>query len=321
MSINGFQGSCMSDTTSTLPLRERFTDYIRSLQDRICKKLESLDEDGAFEEDRWERDGGGGGQTRIIENGALFEKGGVNTSVVHGTLPEHIQQKFDVESDQFFAAGLSLVMHPETPMIPTVHANIRYFELFEDEVGGPRADAWFGGGIDLTPYYFWEEDVRHFHSILKQACDPHGENLYEKYKKQCDEYFYLDHREEARGVGGIFYDYLRANEDRSLEDLNAFSCSVGDCFLDAYVPIVKRRREEPYSDRHRYFQELRRGRYVEFNLVYDRGTLFGLKTGGRTESILMSLPPHVRWDYDVDVEDGTREAELIEVLKNPRDWV
>ncbi len=303
------------------PIKNRFADYITSLQNKICSTLEEYDREASFQEDQWERDGGGGGITRIIEDGDLFEKGGVNISTVHGTLPDPIKKKFGVEAQYFYAAGLSLVLHPYSPMIPTIHANFRYFELYEDEVGGPRKDAWFGGGIDLTPYYLWEEDVRHFHEVLKNACDPHGEDLYPRFKEACDEYFYLDHRDEARGVGGIFFDYLRANEERTLEDWFAFTTDAGDVFLDTYVPIIERRRDEPYGDSHRYFQEVRRGRYVEFNLVYDRGTLFGLKTGGRTESILMSMPPRVRWDYNYQIQENSPEEEMLEVLKNPRDWV
>ncbi len=302
-------------------MKREFEGFIDSLQGDICSTFEDLDGEASFQEDHWQRDGGGGGTTRMIENGELFEKGGVNTSRVHGDLPDPIRKQFEVDDDQFYAAGLSLVMHPESPMVPTVHANFRYFELYEDEVGGARSDAWFGGGIDLTPYYLWEEDAVDFHSTLKQACDPHGKDLYPRFKRACDNYFYLDHRNEARGIGGLFFDYLRESEERSLEDWHQFTTDVGDMFLESYVPIVRRRRNESYSDRHRYFQELQRGRYVEFNLVYDRGTLFGLKTEGRTESILMSMPPRVRWDYDVDPEEGSREEELKEVLKNPRDWV
>ncbi len=304
-----------------MSIRESFVGYTRTLQDDICTTFEDLDGGGRFREDNWTRDGGGGGTTRTIEDGDLFEKGGVNVSRVYGDLPPPIRKKFDVDDDKFFAAGISLVMHPENPMVPTVHANFRYFELYEDEVGGERSDAWFGGGIDLTPYYLWEEDAVQFHTVLKRACDPHGEDLYPRFKQACDDYFYLDHRKEARGIGGLFFDYLRAGDERSLDDWYRFTLDVGDVFLDAYVPIVRRRRDESYAEDHRYFQELQRGRYVEFNLVYDRGTLFGLKTGGRTESILMSLPPRVRWDYNVEPEEGTREAELKEVLKNPRDWV
>lgn len=306
---------------SDQPLRKEFSRCVMRLQDEICTRLEEVDGSESFRWDSWERSGGGGGVTRVLEDGEVFEKGGVNRSTVHGELPDLIRKRFEVEEGVFFASGLSIVLHPESPMIPTVHMNIRYFELFEDEVGGQRRDAWFGGGIDLTPYYLWEEDVVHFHRALKQACDPHGEDLYPRFKEQCDDYFYLDHREEARGVGGIFFDYLRGGEERSLEDWFGFVRDVGEVFLDAYVPILKRRRKESCEERHRRFQEIRRGRYAEFNLVYDRGTLFGLKTDGRTESVLMSMPPRVRWVYDHRPEEGSREEELLEVLEEPRDWV
>lgn len=303
------------------PLKERFVDFIHHLQDEICNELEKLDGKASFRKDSWDRPGGGGGESRVIEKGEVFEKGGVNISEVHGELPDLIRERFGVDQGWFFASGLSLVVHPRSPMVPTVHANYRYFELYDDEEMSERVDGWFGGGADLTPYYLWEEDARHFHQKLKEACDKHGEELYPRFKKECDEYFYNDHRSEARGVGGLFFDYLRANEDYSLEDWYAFTTEVGNSFMDSYLPIVKRRKEEPWGEQERYFQEIRRGRYVEFNLIHDRGTLFGLKTEGRTESILMSLPPEVRWDYDFQVEEGTREAQLLEVLQNPREWV
>ena len=240
---------------------------------------------------------------------------------MHGELPEPIKKRFEVDQGWFWAGGISLVVHPLSPMIPTVHANFRYFELYDDEDMDQISDAWFGGGADLTPYYLWEEDARHFHQTFKLACDPHGNELYPRFKKECDDYFYIDHRGEARGVGGLFFDYLRANDQRSIKDWYAFVKSAGDHFLESYMPIVERRQNEPYGDKERYFQEIRRGRYVEFNLIHDRGTLFGLKTNGRTESILMSLPPRVRWDYDFPVESGSREAELIKIMRNPQDWI
>lgn len=317
-------------------LKESFAGYIRSLQDRICEALEGEDGVGRFRHDDWEREGGGGGHTRVIEGGELFEKGGVNISTVHGELPEPIRRRFEVEEGWFWAGGLSLVIHPRSPMIPTVHANVRYFELYDDPGLSEMRDCWFGGGADLTPYYVWEEDAAHFHRAWKGACDPHGGELYPAFKKECDDYFYNDHRGEARGVGGIFFDYLRPGTgpglsgreepgdtgERSAGDWYDFATDVGDAFLGSYLPIVRRRREEPWEDAHRRFQELRRGRYVEFNLIYDRGTLFGLKTGGRTESILMSLPPRVRWDYDFTPEPGSREEETVELLSGePVDWI
>ncbi|MDX1618659.1 MAG: oxygen-dependent coproporphyrinogen oxidase [Balneolaceae bacterium] len=304
------------------PLKDRFTDYIYDLQSRICTSLEELDGKARFRHDDWDREGGGGGHTRVIEKGRVFEKGGVNVSTVHGELPELIRKRFEVDQGWFWAGGLSLVIHPLSPMVPTVHANFRYFELYDDRQMEEIRDRWFGGGTDLTPYYLWDEDAVHFHKVLKQACDRHGRDLYPRFKKECDRYFFNSHRQEARGIGGIFFDYLRPSDDRSAEDWYSFSTRTGEVFLEGYIPIVIRRVDEPYGEEHRYFQEIRRGRYVEFNLIHDRGTLFGLKTGGRTESILMSLPPRVRWDYDYEVKDETsREAYLLQCLHNPVDWI
>ncbi len=302
-------------------IKEQFAAYIQNLQNEICSALEEIDGKSTFREDDWDRDGGGGGKTRVISKGDVFEKGGVNISTVHGELPEPIQKHFNVEDGWFWAGGISLVVHPKSPMIPTVHANFRYFELYDDEEMTNAVDGWFGGGADLTPYYLYEEDARHFHQTFKDVCDKHGEDLYPDFKKQCDEYFYNSHRNEARGIGGLFFDYRRADEKRSLEDWHAFVEDTGKVFLDSYIPIVEKRKDESYGEEERYWQEIRRGRYVEFNLIHDRGTLFGLKTSGRIESILMSLPPEVRWDYDFNPEKGSREAKLIEVLKEPREWV
>jgi coproporphyrinogen III oxidase len=299
-------------------VKQDFTSYIHHLQDSICQGLEELD-GGKFREDRWTRREGGGGITRIIGPGQLIEKGGVNISMVHGEITAPIRQQLKVEGHHFFACGLSLVIHPNSPMIPTVHANVRYFELYDDH--DVVVDAWFGGGADLTPYYLWEEDALHFHRTYKNACYPFGVDLYARYKKQCDGYFVNTHRGgECRGIGGIFYDYLRAGDRESPENGMNFSKAVGNAFADAYFPIVRRRATEPFAERERYWQELRRGRYVEFNLLHDRGTLFGLKSNGRTESILMSLPPRVRFDYTDDPTPGSREAELIRILKNPKNW-
>lgn len=302
-------------------IKNRFIDFIQNLQDEICTALEEVDGKAVFRSDDWDRKGGGGGHSRIIEKGNVFEKGGVSTSAVHGELPELIRKRFEVEQGWFWAGGISLVIHPWSPMVPTVHANFRYFELYEDEQMHEVRDSWFGGGADLTPYYLWDEDAIHFHRVFKEACDLHGEDLYPEFKKECDAYFYNDHRDEGRGIGGLFFDYLRETSDRSIEDWYDFTTETGSAFLDAYLPIVKRRKDEPFEDKHRYFQEIRRGRYVEFNLIHDRGTLFGLKTDGRTESILMSLPPEVRWDYDFQIEEGSREAYLLERLENPIDWI
>lgn len=302
-------------------IKTQFTAYIQNLQNEICSVLEEIDGKSSFREDDWDREGGGGGKTRVIQKGNVFEKGGVNISTVHGELPEPIKKHFNVDDGWFWAGGISLVIHPKSPMIPTVHANFRYFELYDDEDMENQVDGWFGGGADLTPYYLYENDAQHFHQSFKKACDKHGNDLYPEFKKQCDEYFYNSHRNEARGIGGLFFDYLREDGSRSLKDWHAFVEDTGKVFLESYLPIVKRRMDEVYGEKERYWQEIRRGRYVEFNLIHDRGTLFGLKTSGRIESILMSLPPEVRWDYDYNPEKGSREAELIEVLKKPKEWV
>ena len=299
--------------------KEQFADYIHGLQDTICAGLEGVDGKAKFIEDKWERPEGGGGKTRVIAGGNVFEKGGVNTSIVHGPLPEAMQQSFKVPESNFYACGLSLVIHPVNPFVPTVHANWRYFELYDK--AGERLDSWFGGGSDLTPNYIFEEDARHFHSILKHAMDPFGIELYPEYKKHCDSYFVNKHRgDEMRGIGGVFYDYLRPKDSDDEQRLFAFQQANGNAFLDAYLPIVKRRKDIPYTDKEVEWQEIRRGRYVEFNLVHDRGTLFGLKTNGRTESILMSLPPRARWYYNYQPEEGSKEAEMVKYLK-PREWV
>jgi len=281
---------------------------IRALQDSICDALEKADGQGRFREDLWERPGGGGGRTRVMTDGAIFEKGGVNFSAVFGELPESLASKMPPGPKQFFATGVSLVLHPKNPRIPTTHANFRYFE---------RGDTfWFGGGADLTPYYPVLEDAQHFHRTLKAACDAHDAGYYPRFKAWCDEYFFLKHRNETRGVGGLFFDNLTGDR----EALFRFVSDAGDAFIPAYLPIVERRKHDAYGERERNFQLQRRGRYVEFNLVYDRGTLFGLETQGRIESILMSLPPLVRWDYDARPQPGSEEARLLEFLK-PRDWL
>ena len=299
--------------------KDRFYDYIQKLQDQICSALETADEQAQFQEDHWDRKGGGGGRTRVIENGAVFEKGGVNISAVHGELPDSMKAYFKVEEGSFFACGLSLVIHPKNPMVPTVHANWRYFELYKDD--GSLAEAWFGGGQDLTPYYLFEEDATHFHRVCKTACDQHNASFYSKYKEACDRYFWNAHRDEARGVGGLFFDYLKQTDEQSLEQWYDFVTEVGNSFITAYVPIVEKRKNLSYTDEQREWQEIRRGRYVEFNLVHDKGTLFGLRTNGRIESILMSLPPHVQWQYNHSPEAGSEEDNLLQILKEPREWV
>lgn len=300
-------------------LKDRFVEFIRNLQDEICLAIESLDGEATFQEDLWERPGGGGGRSRVLSNGKVFEKAGVSTSIVHGEMPEALKKNMGTEGHNFFACGVSLVIHPENPMAPTTHANFRFFEMYDAE--GQGLDSWFGGGSDLTPYYLFEEDAQHFHQEQKNAADPHGQELYPRFKEACDNYFRNHHRGEGRGIGGTFFDYLKADEQRSLEDWFAFATDMGKSFLPSYLPIVERRMHLPYNEDQRYWQELRRGRYVEFNLVHDRGTLFGLKTNGRTESILMSLPPRVRWDYNVQPEKGSVEAQLVEVLQEPKNWI
>ncbi len=300
-------------------VKKKFQAHILQLQDKICAALEKVDGKGKFEEDLWERDGGGGGKTRVIRDGAVFEKGGVNTSVVFGNLPETMQKHFGVTAPKFFACGLSLVIHPKSPKIPTVHANWRYFEMYD--ANGNIAGSWFGGGTDLTPYYLDEEDAVNFHQTLKDMCDKHDSSFYPKYKEACDSYFYNAHREEGRGLGGIFYDYLKPDVVLPAEDLFNFACDAGESFIPSYVPIVEKHKLEVYTEDQKIWQEIRRGRYVEFNLIHDKGTLFGLKTNGRIESILMSLPAQVRWEYNHHPDVGSPEEDLLTVLKKPREWV
>lgn len=300
-------------------MKESFYEYIQNLQDTITQALEAIDGKARFREDLWERPEGGGGRTRIIENGNVIEKGGVNISAVHGPLPKSMQEYFNVKDVDFFACGLSLVLHPINPMVPTVHANWRYFEMYDEK--GNTVDQWFGGGQDLTPYYLFEEDVLHFHQTCKTVCDSFHTDLYPDFKQKCDAYFFNKHRNEARGVGGLFFDYLKEEGSFSLKDRYDFVTAVGNSFLEAYTPILKKRKDLHYTPAQRDWQEIRRGRYVEFNLVHDKGTLFGLRTNGRIESILMSLPPKVQWHYDHQPEEGSEEARLLEVLKSPKNWV
>lgn len=291
--------------------------YLLNLQDRICHALQLEDDRSRFAEDSWVREEGGGGRSRVIVDGSVFEKGGVNFSHVHGTQlpPSATAARPELAGRSFEAMGVSLVMHPENPYVPTSHANVRFF-IAEKE--GEEPVWWFGGGYDLTPYYGNEEDCRHWHQTARAACQPFGPEIYPRFKQWCDEYFFLKHRKEPRGVGGLFFDdYNQAGFEQSF----ALTRSVGDSYIDAYLPIVRRRKHVPWGQRERQFQLYRRGRYVEFNLVYDRGTLFGLQTGGRTESILMSLPPLVRWEYDWQPEPGSSEAELYQFYLQPRQWV
>jgi coproporphyrinogen III oxidase len=301
-------------------LKNRWIAFIHKLQDDICKGLEEVDGRAVFVEDRWERAEGGGGKTRIISNGNVFEKGGVNTSVVFGKVSEKMKQQLNMDGHEWFACGLSLVLHPLNPFVPTVHANWRYFELYNGQ--GEIIDQWFGGGTDLTPYYLFDEDAIHFHQTLNNTITPFDKDLYHIYKKQCDHYFVNAHRDgETRGIGGVFYDHLKPQPERDAEWLFRFQQANGNSFLEAYLPIVVRRKNIEWNEAHKYWQEIRRGRYVEFNLIHDRGTLFGLKTNGRTESILMSLPPTVRFDYNYEPEPGTEEGRLLTVCRHPKDWV
>jgi coproporphyrinogen III oxidase len=294
--------------------KEQVQRYLESLQDHISASLEAIDGKACFREEVWEHQTGGGGKTRIIQDGAVFEKGGVNFSAVWGLLPEKMAAKMNTDVTPYFATGVSVVIHPYSPMIPTVHCNYRYFEQYHPD--GSVKTAWFGGGADLTPYYPFLEDIQHFHRVHKAACDKHHPDFYPKFKAWCDEYFFIAHRNETRGVGGIFFDYLKENLSATFE----FVKSCGDAFTEAYIPIVERRRHEPFGEREKHFQRLRRGRYVEFNLVYDRGTLFGLETRGRVESILMSLPKEAAWEYNYTPPPDSREAVLLRCLK-PRDWL
>lgn len=290
--------------------------YLMDLQERICSGLERLDEKKGFDEDTWEREQGGGGRSRVLANGRIFEQAGVNFSHVFGAQlpPSATASRPELAGRGFQALGVSLVIHPNNPYVPTSHANVRFFIAEKD---GEAPIWWFGGGYDLTPYYGFEEDCRHWHQTARDACMPHGTEIYPRFKKWCDEYFFIKHRNEPRGIGGLFFDdYNEGDFDTAFDFLR----SVGDSYLNAYTPIVERRKDTPYGDRERDFQLYRRGRYVEFNLVYDRGTLFGLQTGGRTESILMSLPPLVKWRYNWHPEAGSAEAELYEEFLRPRDW-
>lgn len=291
--------------------------YMLDLQDRICAAFEEADGQATFFEDKWEREAGGGGRTRVIANGALIEKGGVNFSHVYGgQLPASASAiRPELAGRSFQAMGVSLVIHPENPHIPTSHANIR---LFVAEKEGEEPIWWFGGGFDLTPYYGVEEDCVHWHQVAHDACAPFGEEIYPEFKQWCDEYFYLKHRDEPRGIGGLFFDDLNRWD---FATCFAFTQAVGEAYLHAYLPIVERRRNIPFTEQQRAFQAHRRGRYVEFNLVFDRGTLFGLQSGGRTESILMSLPPVVRWSYDWQAKPGSAEAQLTKFYLKNRDWL
>lgn len=289
--------------------------YLQELQNRICTALEQVDGRAHFARDSWQRAGGGGGESRVMANGSVFEQAGVGFSHVFGSeMPQSAtKHRPELAGKTFQAVGVSLVLHPNNPFVPTTHANFRFFTAGDD-----APVWWFGGGYDLTPYYPFHDDVLHWHRTAKAACAPFGDSLYPRYKSWCDEYFFLKHRNETRGVGGLFFDDVN---EAGFDDSFAFLQSVGDSFLDAYLPIVERRHNHPFDDQHRQFQLYRRGRYVEFNLLYDRGTLFGLQSGGRTESILMSLPPQVRWQYNWQPQPGSDEARLYETYLHPQEWL
>lgn len=302
--------------------RAEWIHFIHHLQDTICNALESADGKAVFSEDAWERDEGkgGGGLTRVMQNGNVIEKGGVNTSVVYGTVTNDMRQQLGIKGASWFAAGLSLVIHPLNPFVPTVHCNYRMFELYDEEE--LLVDRWFGGGTDLTPYYLFDEDARHFHQTYKKCCDEFDPLLYPAFKKNCDDYFVNKHRNnERRGIGGIFYDHQRPGEEHNLDFWMNFGKACGYSFVPAYLPIMERRKGINYTIQNKHWQEIRRGRYVEFNLVHDRGTLFGLKTNGRTESILMSLPPAVRFEYNFQPAPGSEEEKLLNICLNPVDWI
>jgi len=290
-------------------------DWLATLQNRICAQLEGLDGQARFARDTWERPGGGGGESRVLTDGNVFEQAGVGFSHVFGNEmpPSATKTRPELAGKSFQAVGVSLVLHPQNPYVPTTHANFRFLTAGEQE-----SVWWFGGGFDLTPYYPFHEDVLHWHATARNACEPHGKDLYTRYKAWCDEYFYLKHRDETRGVGGLFFDDLN---ELGFDGSFAFLQSAGDAFMQGYEPIVKKRVTHPYGERQRNFQLYRRGRYVEFNLLYDRGTLFGLQSGGRTESILMSLPPQVRWAYNWQPEPGSPEEQLYRDYLKPRDWL
>ena len=347
---------------ATKNIKESWIEYIHELQNKICMVLEEIDGKAKFIEDKWQRAEGGGGKTRVIENGNVFEKGGVNTSVVFGDVTAAMKSQLQINGAKWFACGLSLVIHPLNPFVPTIHCNYRMFELYNEN--DELMDRWFGGGTDLTPYYLFEEDARHFHQTYKNICDEFDPSIYPEFKKNCDDYFINTHRgNERRGIGGIFYDHQRTaqappppkggifsaqpslKQDAAInkntpssEDCAEMASPVGgsrqgaafwikfgeacgNAFIDAYIPIVEKRKNIPWAKENKRWQEIRRGRYVEFNLIHDRGTLFGLKTHGRTESILMSLPPTVRFEYNYQPEQGSEEEKLLEVCLHPVEWI
>jgi coproporphyrinogen III oxidase len=296
------------------PTKLEITNYFQSLQDNICNALELADGKSKFIEDAWERPGGGGGRSRVIVNGGVIEKGGVNFSAVHGKTPEKILEALKLTEADFFATGVSLVIHPNNPHVPIIHMNVRYFEM-------SNGVKWFGGGIDLTPHYVVNEDAKFFHQSLKNACDKHQSGYYSEFKSWADDYFFIKHRKETRGVGGIFFDHLKATDTITFTDRFNFVQEIGNSFAGIYTHLMNKNNSIPVKEEHKKWQLLRRGRYVEFNLVYDKGTKFGLDTDGRTESILMSMPPVCNWDYNVQVKEGSEEAFTLSKLVKGVDWL
>jgi coproporphyrinogen III oxidase len=297
-----------------MTLRNPAESWFKELQDTIVRELEALDGKGKFIEDSWIREEGGGGRSRSIAEGNLIEKGGVNFSAVHGKMPDKILKALNLSQADFYATGISLVLHPQNPWSPIIHMNLRYFEM-------SNGVHWFGGGIDLTPHYVLHEDAVFFHQQLKDACDKHHPGWYKDFKKWADDYFFIEHRNETRGIGGIFFDRLSENQEKTIDQVFAFVKEIGNTFLPVYVPLLKKTSALPFGDKEKQWQYLRRGRYVEFNLVYDKGTKFGLDTNGRTESILMSLPPLASWKYNFQPEKGSEEMKTLDWLKKDIDWL
>ena len=298
-----------------MPTAQEISARFKEIQQSIIDGLEQADGKSKFTTDTWDRPGGGGGVSRVIKHGNVFEKGGVNFSAVHGDISPEVAKMLKTDAKTFYATGVSIVIHPHSPFVPTIHMNIRYFELPD------TGKYWFGGGIDLTPSYVYQEDGQHFHGVMKALCDKHSPEYYIKFKEWADNYFYIPHRNETRGIGGIFFDHLsEEKEGKSKSEIFDFVCDTGNSFLAAYLPIVEKRRDVSYNDDQKKWQLIRRGRYVEFNLVYDRGTLFGLKTNGRIESILMSLPEYASWEYAHQPEDNTPENEALSYFKKGRNW-
>ena len=299
-------------------MKNKFSIYIDKLQKAITSHIEKLDRKSKFKKDSWNREKGGGGLTMVLEDGDIFEKAGVNVSKVYGELPDSIAELVKANQSDFFACGISLILHPKNPLAPTFHANLRYFELYENN---KLKDSWFGGGLDLTPYYIFDEDVVHFHKSCKKICDRYDKTFYQNYKKKCDQYFWNSHRNEARGVGGLFFDYCRKNDKMSIENWFLFIRDLGNSFLESYCPIIEKRKDMDYGEKQLKWQQIRRGRYVEFNLLHDKGTLFGLKTNGRIESILISMPPKAEWVYNLVPKKGSKEEKLLKILKSPKKWI